>query len=52
MFILAAVITPPDPISQIAMAVPLILLYELSVQAVRLMEAARGRKRAAEDAAA
>ncbi len=51
-FILAAVITPPDPISQIAMAVPLILLYELSVQAVRLMEAARGRKRAAEDAAA
>lgn len=50
-FILAAVLTPPDPISQISMAIPLILLYELSVQAVRLMEAARSRRRAAEDAA-
>ena len=38
LFIVAAVLTPPDPISQIAMAVPLMLLYELSVQAVRMIE--------------
>ena len=30
-FILAAIFTPPDPISQIMIAVPLILLYELSL---------------------
>lgn len=40
-FIVAAVLTPPDPISQIAMAVPLMLLFELSVQAVRIIEARR-----------
>jgi sec-independent protein translocase protein TatC len=42
-FVVAAVVTPPDVISQIAMAVPLMLLYELSVQAVRLIEARRSR---------
>jgi sec-independent protein translocase protein TatC len=31
MFVVAAVITPPDIISQIGLAVPLILLYELSI---------------------
>lgn len=50
-FVIAAVLTPPDPISQIAMAVPLIGLYELSVQAVRFMEARRKKRDAAEDAA-
>ncbi len=49
-FIVAAVLTPPDPISQIAMAVPLMLLYELSVQAVRLIEFRRKRREAAEEA--
>ena len=51
-FIVAAVLTPPDPISQIAMAVPLMLLYELSVQAVRFIEFRRKRREAAEAAAA
>jgi sec-independent protein translocase protein TatC len=37
-FIVAAVLTPPDPISQIALAVPTILLYELSIYAVKLAE--------------
>jgi len=37
-FIVAAVLTPPDPISQIALALPTILLYELSIFAVRLAE--------------
>jgi len=37
-FVVAAVLTPPDPISQIALAVPTILLYELSIFAVKLAE--------------
>ncbi len=31
MFVLAAIITPPDVISQVGLALPLILLYELSI---------------------
>jgi sec-independent protein translocase protein TatC len=31
MFVAAAILTPPDVISQIGLAVPLILLYELSI---------------------
>jgi sec-independent protein translocase protein TatC len=49
-FVVAAVITPPDPISQISMAIPLIGLYELSVQAVRFLEARRKKKEAAAEA--
>ena len=37
-FMIAAVLTPPDPISQIALALPTIALYELSVYAVKLAE--------------
>jgi sec-independent protein translocase protein TatC len=37
-FCVAAVLTPPDPISQISLAVPTVLLYELSIYAVRLAE--------------
>lgn len=40
-FVVAAVITPPDVISQVSLAVPLILLYEISIIAVRMMERAR-----------
>jgi len=46
-FIVAAVLTPPDPISQISLALPTILLYEISIYAVRFAE-----KRAAKTAAA
>ena len=49
-FIVAAVLTPPDPISQVAMAVPLMALYELSVQAVRIIDARRKKREAAEAA--
>jgi sec-independent protein translocase protein TatC len=45
-FVVAAVLTPPDPISQIALAVPTVLLYELSIYAVKLAE----KKRAASTA--
>jgi sec-independent protein translocase protein TatC len=37
-FVLAAVLTPPDVISQLSLAVPLMLLYECSIWAVRIVE--------------
>ncbi|NQE64455.1 twin-arginine translocase subunit TatC [Caulobacter sp. RHG1] len=37
-FVVAAVVTPPDPISQISLAVPLCLLFEVSILCVRLIE--------------
>ncbi len=40
-FVAAAVLTPPDPISQIGLAVPTLLLYELSIYATRLIERKR-----------
>lgn len=35
-FILAAVLTPPDPVSQIAMAIPMCLLYEACILLIAL----------------
>lgn len=46
----AALITPPDPISMLAMAVPLGLLYELAVFAVSLLEKRRAVAKAKADA--
>lgn len=40
-FIVAAVLTPPDVISQLALAVPTLLLYEASIIAVRMVERKR-----------
>jgi sec-independent protein translocase protein TatC len=37
-FIIAAVLTPPDVISQLSLALPLLLLYEGSIWSVRLVE--------------
>ncbi|HMT15039.1 MAG TPA: twin-arginine translocase subunit TatC [Aestuariivirga sp.] len=45
--VLAALITPPDPISMIAMMVPLVGLYEFAVLAVKLIE--RRRKTTSDD---
>jgi sec-independent protein translocase protein TatC len=42
----AAVITPPDPISMLAMAVPLAGLYEIAVLAVKFLEKRRDKARA------
>jgi len=42
-FVVAAILTPPDPISQITLAVPICLLYEVSIWCVWLIE--RRRKR-------
>ncbi len=46
-FVIAAVLTPPDVISQMSLAIPLMLLYEGSVWSVRFVE-----KKAQADAAA
>ena len=40
-FVFAAVLTPPDVISQIGLAVPLILLYEVSIIGARMIEKKR-----------
>ena len=37
-FTAAAILTPPDPITQIGLAIPLLLLYELSIITVRFTE--------------
>ena len=38
MFVIAAVITPPDVITQSALALPLIALYEVSIQTAKYVE--------------
>ena len=37
-FIAAAILTPPDPITQIGLGIPLLILYELSILSVKLIE--------------
>ena len=37
-FSVAAILTPPDPITQIGLAIPLLILYELSILSVRFIE--------------
>ncbi|MFG1419646.1 twin-arginine translocase subunit TatC [Xanthobacter sp. V0B-10] len=50
-FILAAVLTPPDVISQLSLALPTLLLYEVSVYLVGAVEKRRAADEAARDAA-
>lgn len=45
-FILAAVLTPPDPVSQIGLALPGLVLYEASIVIVRRMEKQRAKREA------
>ena len=37
-FTIAAILTPPDPITQIGLAIPLLILYELSIFSVSIIE--------------
>ncbi|MFN3514051.1 MAG: twin-arginine translocase subunit TatC [Phenylobacterium sp.] len=48
-FVVAAILTPPDPISQTLLALPILLLYEVSIWCVRLIERRRAREDAAHD---
>ncbi len=41
-FVMAAVITPPDVISQLLLALPMLVLYEISIIAARSVEKSRG----------
>src|SRR5574343_2034472 len=40
-FVVAAVVTPPDVVSQLALAIPMCLLYELGILASRLISRSR-----------
>jgi sec-independent protein translocase protein TatC len=35
-FIIAAIVTPPDVVSQLALAIPMCLLYEMGIWAAKL----------------
>jgi len=50
MFAVAAVLTPPDIVSQTCLAVPLIILYEVSIISCRMVEKARAKREAEEEA--
>jgi sec-independent protein translocase protein TatC len=51
-FVIAAVLTPPDVLSQMSLALPLVALYEGSVWSVRWVEKRAAAERAASAAAA
>jgi sec-independent protein translocase protein TatC len=51
-FVIAAVLTPPDVISQLSLAVPLLILYEGSIWSVRFVEKKAAAEAAAKAAAA
>jgi sec-independent protein translocase protein TatC len=50
-FVVAAVLTPPDPVSQIGLALPAILLYEISIYTARLVERRQAAEALAREAA-
>ncbi|MND09805.1 Sec-independent protein translocase protein TatC [compost metagenome] len=49
-FVAAAILTPPDIISQFGLAIPTLLLYEASIIAVKMVEKKRVAAEAAKDA--
>jgi len=51
-FIIAAILTPPDVLSQMSLAVPLLILYEASIWSVRMVERKAGKDAAAKAEAA
>jgi sec-independent protein translocase protein TatC len=50
-FVVAAILTPPDALSMMMMAIPLVGLYEISIVIGKVIERSRNRRRAAEEAA-
>jgi sec-independent protein translocase protein TatC len=49
-FVAAALLTPPDLISQIGLGIPIIVLYEISIVLARMTEKKRAAREAAEEA--
>lgn len=50
-FVAAAILTPPDVISQVLLAVPIIILYEISILCARMIEKKRAEQQAADEEA-
>ncbi len=50
-FAAAAILTPPDVISQIGLGIPILLLYEISILGARMVEKKRAQRDADVDAA-
>jgi sec-independent protein translocase protein TatC len=50
--VLAAIFTPPDPFSQLGLAIPMIGLYELAIYSVRAVEKRREEAQAADESKA
>lgn len=48
--LVAAIVTPPDVLSQVSLAVPLILLYEISIVMAKIVEKKRAAREAELDA--
>src|SRR3546814_4029364 len=48
-FIVAAIFTPPDPLSQVSLAVPIIILYEISILMAKMVEKKRAEAAAEDD---
>ncbi len=48
-FVAAAILTPPDPLSQISLALPIIFLYEVSIISARMIEKKRGEAGVTDD---
>lgn len=48
-FVAAAVLTPPDPLSQIGLALPIIVLYEISIWCARFVEKKRAEREQEDD---
>ena len=48
-FVAAAILTPPDPLSQLGLAIPIILLYEISIWCARLIERKRDQQALEDD---
>jgi len=51
-FVAAAILTPPDVISQLGLAIPMIGLYEISIWSAKLVERKRAREEEERDEAA
>ena len=47
-FVVAAIFTPPDPVSQISLAIPIVLLYEVSIYMAKLVERTRAKEESEE----
>ncbi len=48
-FVAAAVLTPPDPISQLGLAVPTMLLYEISIWSAHFVEKQRAERESGQE---